>query len=84
MFLQIDAYETFGMSQSELQTSGAEGLKDADSYTGDNTTPISKDYAVDLKQSSSDMKRNLDDVYLNEVRLASSASKPRMCVEKEA
>ncbi|KAJ0921987.1 hypothetical protein HanPSC8_Chr05g0198201 [Helianthus annuus] len=72
------------MSQSELQTSGAEGLKDADSYTGDNTTPISKDYAVDLKQSSSDMKRNLDDVYLNEVRLASSASKPRMCVEKEA
>ncbi|KAJ0819253.1 hypothetical protein HanPSC8_Chr16g0693971 [Helianthus annuus] len=71
------------MSQSELQTSGAEGLKDADSYTGDNTTPISKDYAVDLKQSSSDMKRNLDDVYLNEVGLASSASKPRMCVEKE-
>ncbi|XP_021971538.2 uncharacterized protein LOC110866705 [Helianthus annuus] len=70
---QIDAYETFGMSQSELQTSGAEGLKDADSYTGDNTTPISKDYAVDLKQSSSDMKRNLDDVYLNEVGLASSA-----------
>ncbi|KAJ0503109.1 putative nucleic acid-binding protein [Helianthus annuus] len=81
---QIDAYETFGMRQSELQTSGAEGLKDADSYTGDNTTPISKDYAVDLKQSSSDMKRNLDDVYLNEVGLASSASKPRMCVEKEA
>ncbi|MFS7927169.1 hypothetical protein Hanom_Chr04g00305801 [Helianthus anomalus] len=38
-------------------------LLDADSYTGDNTTPISKDYAVDLKQSSSDMKRNLDDVY---------------------
>ncbi|XP_035838858.1 uncharacterized protein LOC110900400 [Helianthus annuus] len=70
---QMDAYETFGMSQSELQTSGAEGLKDADSYTGDNTTPISKDYAVDLKQSSSDMKRNLDDVYLNEVGLASSA-----------
>ncbi|XP_035834248.1 uncharacterized protein LOC110888836 [Helianthus annuus] len=76
---QIDAYETFGMSQSELQTSGAEGLKDADSYTGDNTTPISKDYAVDLKQSSSDMKRNLDDVYLNEVGLASSATEQAKC-----
>ncbi|MFS7902501.1 hypothetical protein Hanom_Chr01g00012031 [Helianthus anomalus] len=46
-------------------------LKDADSYTGDNTTPVSKDYVVDLKQSSSDMKRNLDDVYFNEVGLAS-------------
>ncbi|XP_035836064.1 uncharacterized protein LOC110888803 [Helianthus annuus] len=76
---QIDAYETFGMRQSELQTSGAEGLKDADSYTGDNTTPISKDYAVDLKQSSSDMKRNLDDVYLNEVGLASSATEQAKC-----
>ncbi|XP_022003507.2 uncharacterized protein LOC110900961 [Helianthus annuus] len=78
---QIDVSETFGMSQSELQTSAAEGLKDADSYTGDgdNTTPVSKDYAVDLKQSSSDMKRNLDDVYLNEVGLASSATEQAKC-----
>ncbi|XP_022023935.2 uncharacterized protein LOC110924208 [Helianthus annuus] len=69
----------FKIDQSELQTSGAEGLKDADSYTGDNTTPVSKDYAVDLKQSSSDMKRNLDDVYLNEVGLASSATEQAKC-----
>ncbi|XP_022013686.2 uncharacterized protein LOC110913143 [Helianthus annuus] len=69
---QLDVSESFGISQSEFQTSGAECLKDADSYIGDNTTPVSKDYVGDLKQSSSDMKRNLDDVYLNEVGLASS------------
>ncbi|XP_022019217.2 uncharacterized protein LOC110919251 [Helianthus annuus] len=79
---QLNVSESFGMSQSEFQTSGAECLKDSDSYTGDNTTPVSKDIVCELKQSSSDMKRNLDDVYLNEVGLASSASKPRMCVEK--
>ncbi|KAJ0441204.1 putative nucleic acid-binding, replication factor A [Helianthus annuus] len=79
---QLDVSDSFGMSQSEFQTSGGECFKDADSYTGDNTTLVSKDYVGDLKQSSSDMKRNLDDVYLNEEGLGSSASKPRMCVEK--
>ncbi|KAF5823189.1 hypothetical protein HanXRQr2_Chr01g0035651 [Helianthus annuus] len=72
------------MTQSKLQATGGESFKDADSYTGDNTTPVSKDDVCDLKQPSSDMKRNLDDVYLNEERLGSSASKPRMCVEKNA
>ncbi|MFS7929320.1 hypothetical protein Hanom_Chr04g00331131 [Helianthus anomalus] len=59
------------MSQSEFQTTGGECFKDADSYTRNNTTPVSKDYVGDLKQSSSDMKRNLDDVYLNEEELGS-------------
>ncbi|KAJ0685285.1 hypothetical protein HanLR1_Chr11g0400961 [Helianthus annuus] len=72
------------MTQSELQITGGECFKNADFYTGDNTTPVSKDYVGDLKQSSSDIKRNLDDVYLNEEGLGSSASKPRMCVEKNA
>ncbi|XP_035844125.1 uncharacterized protein LOC110932414 [Helianthus annuus] len=71
---QLDVSDSFGMSQSEFQTSGGECLKDADSYTEDNTTPVSKDYVGDLKQSSSDLKHNLDDVYLNEVGLASSAN----------
>ncbi|KAF5777382.1 hypothetical protein HanXRQr2_Chr12g0534961 [Helianthus annuus] len=72
------------MTQSEFQATGGDSFKDADSYTGDNTTPVSKDYVSDLKQPSSDMKRNLDDVYLNDEGVGSSASKPRMCVEKKA
>ncbi|XP_022003222.2 uncharacterized protein LOC110900650 [Helianthus annuus] len=76
---QLDVPESFGMSQSEFQTSGAECLKDSDSYTGDNTTPVSKDIVCELKQSSSDMKRNIDDVYLNEVGLASSATEQAKC-----
>ncbi|KAJ0822823.1 hypothetical protein HanPSC8_Chr16g0736561 [Helianthus annuus] len=50
------------MSQSEFQYAGGECSKDGDSYTGDNSTPVSKDYVGDLKQSSSDLKRNLGDV----------------------
>ncbi|KAJ0783163.1 putative replication protein A, OB [Helianthus annuus] len=81
---QLDVSDSFGMTQSEFQATGGDSFKDADSYTGDNTTPVSKDYVSDLKQPSSDMKRNLDDVYLNDEGVGSSASKPRMCVEKKA
>ncbi|XP_022008997.2 uncharacterized protein LOC110908366 [Helianthus annuus] len=77
---QLDVSDSFGMTQSELQATGGDSFKiyfyffkDADSYTGDNTTPVSKDYVCDLKQPSSDMKRNLDDVYLNDEGLGSSA-----------
>ncbi|XP_021991861.1 uncharacterized protein LOC110888653 [Helianthus annuus] len=55
---QLDVSDSFGISQSEFQTTGGECFKD---------------YVGDLKQSSSDMKRNLDDVYLNEEGLGSSA-----------
>ncbi|KAJ0471130.1 hypothetical protein HanIR_Chr14g0726351 [Helianthus annuus] len=79
---QLDVSDSFGMSQSEFQSAGGECSKDGDSYIGDNTTPVSKDYVGDLKQSSSDLKRNLDDVYLIEEGLGSSASKPHMCLEK--
>ncbi|XP_035831868.1 uncharacterized protein LOC110869885 [Helianthus annuus] len=70
---QLDVSDSFGMTQSEFQATGGDSFKDADSYTGDNTTPVSKDYVSDLKQPSSDMKRNLDDVYLNDEGVGSSA-----------
>ncbi|XP_035835777.1 uncharacterized protein LOC118484012 [Helianthus annuus] len=63
---QLDVSDSFGMSQSEFQYAGGE---------------CSKDYVGDLKQSSSDLKRNLGDVYVIEEGLGSAASKPRMCVE---
>ncbi|KAF5799993.1 putative nucleic acid-binding protein [Helianthus annuus] len=78
---QLDVSDSFGMSQSEFQYAGGECSKDGDSYTGDNSTPVSKDYVGDLKQSSSDLKRNLGDVYVIEEGMGSAASKPRMCVE---
>ncbi|KAJ0883355.1 putative nucleic acid-binding, replication factor A [Helianthus annuus] len=78
---QLDVSDSFGMSQSEFQYAGGECSKDGDSYTGDNSTPVSKDYVGELKQSSSDLKRNLGDVYVIEEGLGSAASKSRMCVE---
>ncbi|MFS7995481.1 putative nucleic acid-binding protein [Helianthus anomalus] len=75
---QLDASDSFAMSQSEFQDAGGESAKDGVSYTGDNSTPVSKDFASDFNQSSTDLKRNLGDVYVSEDVVGSSASKPRI------
>ncbi|KAM0040480.1 putative nucleic acid-binding, SEFIR domain-containing protein [Helianthus debilis subsp. tardiflorus] len=75
---QLDASDSFSMSHSEFQDTGGESAKDGVSYTGDNSTPVSKDFASDFNQSSTDLKRNLGDVYVSEDVVGSSASKPRI------
>ncbi|MFS7956891.1 hypothetical protein Hanom_Chr07g00659931 [Helianthus anomalus] len=70
---QLDASNSFAMSQSDFQDD-----EDGVSYTCDNSTPVSKDFASDLNQSSTDLKRNLGDVYTSEDGVRSSASKPRI------
>ncbi|KAF5817000.1 putative nucleic acid-binding protein [Helianthus annuus] len=75
---QLDASDSFAMSQSDFQDAGGESAKDGVSYTGDNSTPVSKDFASDLNQSSTYLKRNLGDVYASEDVVGSSASKPRI------
>ncbi|XP_035834260.1 replication protein A 70 kDa DNA-binding subunit E-like [Helianthus annuus] len=75
---QIDVSDSFAMSQSDFQDAGGETAKDGVSYTGDNSTPVSKDSVADLYQSSSDLKHNLGDVYAIEDGIGSSESKPRI------
>ncbi|KAJ0442560.1 hypothetical protein HanIR_Chr16g0810791 [Helianthus annuus] len=78
---QLDVSDSFAMSQSDFQSVGGESAKDGVSYIGDNSTPVSKDYVANLKQSSADLKRNLSDLYAIEEGLGSSASKPRISVD---
>ncbi|KAJ0526142.1 hypothetical protein HanHA300_Chr09g0319951 [Helianthus annuus] len=78
---QLDVSDSFAMSQSDFQSAGGESAKDGVSNIGDNSTPVSKDYVADLKQSSADLKRNLSDLYAIEEGLGSSASKPRISVD---
>ncbi|XP_022014330.2 replication protein A 70 kDa DNA-binding subunit B-like [Helianthus annuus] len=69
----LDASDSFSMSHSEFQDAGGESAKDGVSYTGDNSTPVSEDFASDFNQSSIDLKRNLGDVYVSEDVVGSSA-----------
>ncbi|KAJ0546017.1 hypothetical protein HanIR_Chr08g0356201 [Helianthus annuus] len=78
---QLDVSDSFVMSQSDFQSAGGESAKDGVSNIGDNSTPVSKDYVADLKQSLADLKRNLSDLYAIEEGLGSSASKPRITVD---
>ncbi|MFS7957295.1 hypothetical protein Hanom_Chr07g00664651 [Helianthus anomalus] len=68
----------FYIKCSDFQDAGGETAKDGVSYTGDNSTPVSNDSIADLNQSSSDLNRNLGDVYAIEDGLGSSTSKPRI------
>ncbi|KAJ0622973.1 hypothetical protein HanIR_Chr01g0026591 [Helianthus annuus] len=63
---QLDASDSFSMGHSEFQDAVGESSKDGVSYTGDNSTPVSKDVASDFYKSSTDLKRNLGDVYVSE------------------
>ncbi|XP_022040807.1 uncharacterized protein LOC110943363 [Helianthus annuus] len=69
---QLDASDSFSMGHSEFQDDVGKSAKDGVSYTGDNSTPVSKDFASDFNKSSTDLKRNLGDVYVSEDVVGSS------------